>query len=159
MPINASRSSRRTLLITLAVIASLMLLGAIQESLEPGTSESDSPPDAPPAPVTSAKIINARLVPPRSPATGRLMQRVVTTWKNTGTTPVRVIEARFIFRDAAGRVLDTHDYTLYASFGDSVPPGATYTTPAGDGFLYPGLKRAAGVEITIRSVKLSAGAN
>lgn len=133
------------------IVAGVVVLAIIGNLLpdEPLPQPSNDSPPQQPAPVTSAKILRAKLVPFRSPTTGRTIQRVVTTWKNTGTTPVRVIEARFIFYDAAGRVLESHDYTLYASFGAGVPPGATYATPAGEGFIYPGLERAARVEVVI----------
>jgi len=111
---------------------------------------------------TSAVVLEARVVPFQSPTpnVGRI-QEVITTWKNTGTTPIRAIEAKFTFRNAAQQIIGTNDYTLYAEF-DSAPgvlPGATYTTPAGQGFKFsPKLRgEAASVDVTIKSVKEHSG--
>ena len=55
----------------------------------------------------SAEVISTRLVPFRSSASKYPMQMVITTWKNTGITPIRAIEVEFTFRDKSNRVIST----------------------------------------------------
>lgn len=85
---------------------------------------------------------------------------VITTWKNTGDTPVRAIDATFTFRDKNKKVIGSYEYTLYAVF-DSQPgvlPGSTYTTPTGEGFLFPSPNvKAATVEVSITRVQERSG--
>lgn len=102
----------------------------------------------------SAEIVSSRLVSFKSNATKLPLQRVKTTWKNTGTLPIRVIEARFTFRDERKQVINTTDYTLYAASSSDagVPPGRTYSTPKDEGFVFINpTVRADSVEVTILS--------
>ncbi len=84
------------------------------------------------------------------------MQKVITTWKNTGNTPVRAIDATFIFRDKNDEVLGEYEFTLFATFDSNagVLPGETYTTPTDEGFVFPNLidVQAASVDVNILRV-------
>ena len=122
-------------------------LGSVQTSdvAETGYIETEAP-ESPASdvrkavrPDPSVSIIEARLEPFQSPTTGRQLQKVFTTWKNVGNTPIRAVEARLIFRDENGDVIESHDYTLYAVFDADrgVLPGETYTTPQNAGFIFP----------------------
>jgi hypothetical protein len=108
----------------------------------------------------SAEVTSSRLVPFKSSASKFPLQRVITTWKNTGTTPIRAIEAEFTFRDKNNRVIETVEYTLYAASDSEagVAPGQTYTTPRDEGFKFINpLIKAESVEVRILSVSDRSG--
>lgn len=103
--------------------------------------------------VPAASILDAQLIPFRSPSASQDLQRVIAKWKNIGDTPIRAIEATFTFRDDDKSVLSIIDYTLYAEFNNEagVLPGETYTTSRGEGLIFfpePN-KQAASVDIQI----------
>ena len=91
---------------------------------------------------TTATVQNSRLTSFVSPANGKKMQMVMVTWKNTGSTPIRVVDAEIVHRDSSNAVLGTHNYTIFSASDTSpgVAPGETYSTPAGEGFLLPGFR-------------------
>ncbi len=108
----------------------------------------------------SAKVISSRLVPFKSDAAKFPLQEVITTWQNTGMTPIRAIEAEFTFRDKNNRVISKVEYTLYvASDSDAgVAPGKTFTTPRRHGFKFINpLVKAESVEVRILSVSDRSG--
>lgn len=73
-------------------------------------------------------------------------QEVLTTWKNTGDTPIRMVAAEIKPVNADGSPRQSFHYTLYAEFDDSpgVAPGETYTTKPGHGFKLPGFEGMVG---------------
>ncbi len=54
---------------------------------------------------------------------------MLTSWKNTGETAVRVVEAEIQTFNADGSVRDTINYSLYADFNENpgVAPGQIYS--------------------------------
>jgi hypothetical protein len=62
-----------------------------------------------------------------------------TTWKNTGATPVKTINARVQAWNQQGSLVIDVDYTLFAVFDNQrgILPGQTYTTPADQSFRLP----------------------
>lgn len=110
---------------------------------------------------TSAAVRNSELQWFRNQGNGKEMQMLIVILENTGSTPVRVVDADITARDSAGRILGQWNYTLYAAFDmqPGIPPGSTNTTPAGEGFFlpigYPGLPgyvEAKTVDVRITSV-------
>ncbi len=83
-----------------------------------------------------AIVVSSRLGYFLSPEYGRNVQIVIVTLKNTGSRPIRVVDADLIYRDASGESR-THNYTIFAA-SDSEPgiaPGRTWTTPKGEGVI------------------------
>ncbi len=88
---------------------------------------------------TKAIVGSSKLVDFVSPANGKKMLMMIVTLKNTGSTPIRVVDADITWRDSSGNVLGTHNYTIFAEF-DSAPgiaPGSSWTTRKGEGFTIP----------------------
>ncbi len=90
----------------------------------------------------TAELIDARLAPFKNAANGKMGQEVLTTWKNTGNSSVRVVDAEIKSLNGDGSTRDTFNYTLYAEFDDSsgVLPGETHVTEPGGGFKLPGFE-------------------
>jgi hypothetical protein len=88
----------------------------------------------------SIELLDARLAPSKNAANGKMMQEVLTTCKNNGNLPVRLVDAEIKSLNADGGVLETYNYIFYSAFNDSpgVLPGETYTTEARRGFQLPG---------------------
>lgn len=113
---------------------------------------------------TEVELLDVKLEPFKSPS-GETFQEVLTAWKNTGNTTVRVVDARIKPLAVGGLVRDTFHYTLYADFDDypGVAPGTTYVTPPGRGFKLPGFEGmpgyvpASSVEIIITKVAEKSG--
>jgi hypothetical protein len=116
-------------------------------------------PEPRPQPRGSAAILRTRLVPWTNPE-GRELQMVLTDWKNTGQTPIRVVKADIASYDASGAPIDNGatDYPIFAAPDASpgVPPGAGYEAADDDGFVLvnaPGLwPRASTVDVRITGV-------
>ena len=64
---------------------------------------------------------------------------VLVDWKNTGSTPIRVVKADIVAYDASGAELasGTKDYTIYAASNSQsgIVAGETYAEPSGEGFV------------------------
>lgn len=103
----------------------------------------------------SVSVIRTQLVPFRSEATPRMLQKAMVTWKNTGNTPVRGIEAVVTFRDKDGRVIEETDHFIFA-VNDSDPgvaPGKTHKSTKDQGILFVDpFKTAASVDVSITKV-------
>jgi hypothetical protein len=104
----------------------------------------------------SVEIVKVRVEPFRS-ATGFDTVMIYVDWKNTGSRPVRVVDAKITAFDAAGNeieVMPVADYTIYAVFNDrpGVAPGETYIEPQGEGFIAP---KTPGVMPTRASAKIT----
>ena len=93
------------------------------------------------------------------------MQKVLVSWKNIGSTEIRVVDASITHSDSFDNLLGTHDYTIFAR-SDSMPgvaPGETYTTPESDGFVLPGFRGLPGyeesknVDVSITEVRKHSG--
>lgn len=105
-------------------------------------------------PVSTAEIISATLHP-----VGEI-QEVLTTWKNTGSTTIRGLNARISTFDESGRTIDSFTYWIYAaeSGQSGVTPGSTCSETAGDGHLLtdeaiPGSPKAVSVRVRVISVR------
>lgn len=87
---------------------------------------------------TSAEVISVEVVPFVNPA-GKRLQSIQTTWKNTGETTIRVVNADIELIGDDGSILDTINYTIHAEFNDSsgVKPGEIFTPSSDQGFLAP----------------------
>lgn len=108
-----------------------------------------------------ATVQNAKLVDFVSPANGRTMQMVIVTLKNTGSTPIRVVDAEITSRDSSGKVVETHNYTIFAKSDSSpgIAPGSTWTTRKGEGFILPGngVEKSKSVKVKITTVMEHSG--
>ena len=128
------------------------------EELAARQAQVPDPGEMPTVPAGSATVIRSRLVSFKSPARPERMQQVRTTWKNTGSTPIRAVDCTFTFLDKRRQTIGSYDYTLYAVFDTDpgVAPGEIYTTPSGEGFLFPDWEhagvKAADVEVQITKV-------
>lgn len=107
----------------------------------------------------SAVVVNSRLVP-FTTAQGQQAQMVLVDWRNTGSTPIRVVHADIVPYDSSGNKLDSGapDYTIYAvsSSSSGIAPGSTYSEPDGEGFVVVSSSPAARVEVQITRVAESA---
>lgn len=104
------------------------------------------------------ELLDAGLAPFKFPTNGKMGQEVLTTWKNTGETAVRLVRGEIQVINGDGSVRETHNYTLYADYSDGVLPGETYSTKPGRGFKLPGFEGlpgyspAASVKVRITNV-------
>ncbi|QDV22909.1 hypothetical protein [Aureliella helgolandensis] len=67
----------------------------------------------------SVELIESKLAPFKNAAHGKMGQEVLTTWKNTGDTPIRMVAAEIKPVNADGSPRQSFHYTLYAEFDDS----------------------------------------
>jgi hypothetical protein len=109
----------------------------------------------------SAEIVKVRIVP-FTTAQGRKAQKVVPTWKNTGTKTIRFVDADITTYDSNGMELQSgaKNYTIYATSDSKagVAPGKTHVTLKDAGFvLLPGTPKATKAEIRIIRVGENAG--
>jgi len=89
-------------------------------------------------------------------------QKVVPTWKNTGTKAIRFVDADITTYDSNGMELQSgaKNYTIYATSDSKagVAPGKTHVTPKDAGFvLLPSTPKATKAEIHIIRVGENAG--
>lgn len=111
---------------------------------------------------TRARVLSSKLVDFVSPTNGRKMQMVIVTLKNTGSTPVRGVQATIISRDASGKIVTRENFSIFAEFDSSpgIAPGQTWTTPKGEGYILPNYgvgTRAKKAEVRITEVLEHAG--
>lgn len=107
----------------------------------------------------SIEIVNVRVEPYRT-ANGFDTVMIYVDWKNTGSRPVRVVDAKINAFDAAGNaveVMPVRDYTIYAVFNDrpGITPGETYIEPQGEGFVAPKPTGGMPTRATARITKVS----
>lgn len=100
-----------------------------------------------------ATVRSSKLVDFVSPGSGQKMQMMIVTLKNTGSTPIRAVDADITWRDSSGNVLGTHNYTIFAESNSApgIVPGSTWTTRKGEGFTIP---YGAGIGEKAKSVKV-----
>ena len=88
--------------------------------------------------ITTAEVVESRLIPFVT-ANGAQAQMVLINWKNTGTTPIRVVHANIIAYDSNGVTLSSsaNDYTIYAVSDErpGISSNRTYIEPDGEGFV------------------------
>ncbi len=151
-------------LFALCVFGSLVVLVVIGSLVDDGSGGFNKTPSNF-IKTTRARVLSSEPVSFISPGNGKRMQQVHVTWENTGTTPIRVVDADIISRDSVGNILERHNYTIYAEFDHSpgVRPGEIYTTPAGEGFILsgyrglPGYTEAQTVDVRITNVLEKSG--
>ncbi len=157
-PLSTSRpqSRRSAIPFVVGIFAAMLSLALILiavSSLSPKPNEATAN--------SSAELLESRLVLFRNAANGKMGQEVLATWKNNGTTPVRVVDAQITSINDDGTTRDTFNFTLYAEFDNrpGVAPGATYTTEPGRGFKLPGFDGLAGyspvASIRVRITKVA----
>lgn len=121
-------------------------------------------PEPGPQPRGSAEILRVRLIPWTNPD-GRALQMVLVDWKNTGSTPIRIVKADITPYDASGTPIGNGaaGYPIFAA-PDATPgiaPGAPYEEADDDGFVLvnaPGLwPRASTVDVRITEVREESG--
>jgi len=113
-----------------------------------------------PSPTPQVTYLSSRIVPWVSAANGRDMQMVLISWRNTGSTPIAVVEAQITAYDAQGQVLESSvpEYTIFASESMSrrIQPGMSYIEPEGEGFvLIPGVDGVLASRVEVRITKCS----
>ena len=104
----------------------------------------------------SVTVRSRKLVNFVSPANGRTMQMLMVTLKNSGSTPIRVVDADITWRDASGTIIGTRNYTIFAESDSSpgISPGNSWTTRKGDGFLLLNPVGLDGTTAKAKSVKV-----
>jgi len=155
--------------IVIFVAASILMSKPRQKALRIPTGASDyQPTEVPttvieptyPVEITAASVVEATLQAFTNP-NGEVFQEVIVTWKNTGTTTIRVVDANIISKDSSGGVLNEFNYTIYADFDSDVGlrPEDTYTTKPGKGFKLPRSsgRTAASVVVQIEKVSQKSG--
>jgi hypothetical protein len=84
-----------------------------------------------------ATVRSSKLVDFVSPTSGQKMQMVIVTLKNTGSRPIRAVDADITSRDSSGKIVTTTNYCIFAKSDSSpgIAPGSTWTTPKGEGYI------------------------
>lgn len=102
-----------------------------------------------PPPVASVSIISSDLDSFRNPD-GKRFQEVISTWTNTGSTPIRVLDADIVTYTRDGTPITSVNYTIYDASDDEagIAPGEIYTDPYGHGFKLPVISTAVSVDVT-----------
>jgi hypothetical protein len=149
---------KRNYLSAFALIAmSFLAIGSVEAP--PETHKVGSKRNAVGAGATEmeVEVLDVKLVPFKMATNGKMGQEILTTWKNKGDKPVRVVYAEFTTYYEDGRIREQMEYTLYATFDDrpGVRPGATHRTKPREGFLlsgnngFPGYRPAATATVRI----------
>jgi hypothetical protein len=83
---------------------------------------------------TSAEVVSVRIEPFTNPS-GKQFQMVYVDWKNTGSTPVKVVRASVTIYDAQNNVVDSFTNTGIYYNNTGIAPGENYIEPAGEGYI------------------------
>ena len=143
-----------------AILFLLIVAGCTTRTTQKSSTAETSTSQKAPSKMPKVELLEAKLAPFKNAANGKMGQEVLTKWKNTGESTVRVVDAEIKSLNADGSTRDSFNYTLYAEFDDSpgVLPGETHVTEAGRGFKlpgfegFPGYSPAASVNIRITKV-------
>jgi hypothetical protein len=100
------------------------------------------------------EVIDVKIVQFKNAANGKIGQEVLTTWKNKGDKPVRVVYAEITAYFDDGSIKEQMEYTIYATFDDrpGVKPGETHRTKPGEGFNLTGFKGMPGYRPAAKAV-------
>lgn len=101
------------------------------------------------------QVVSNKLVDFVSPTNGQKLQMLMVTLKNTGSTPIRVVDADITARDSSGKIVCTTNYTIFAEFDSSsgLAPGRTWTTRKGEGFILQWGAKATKADVRITNVR------
>ncbi|MCI0703845.1 MAG: hypothetical protein L0241_22525 [Planctomycetia bacterium] len=110
------------------------------------------------APRISVEIVAVRIEPYRT-ATGVNTGMVYVDWKNTGNRPVRWLTVKIRSYASSGREVDAiplKEVLIYSASDDQpgIAPGATYSTPDGEGKLIPPQFNKTVERVTVETVRV-----
>jgi hypothetical protein len=149
---------KRNYLSAVALITmSLLAIGSVEAP--PEAKKVGSPRNAVGEGATEVEVevLDVKLVPFKLASNGKMGQEILTTWKNKGDKPVRVVYAEFTAYYEDGTICEQIEYTLFATFDDrpGVRPGAIHRTKPGEGYKltgyegFPGFRPAASATVRI----------
>jgi hypothetical protein len=134
-----------------ALALTVMAILALGSTESPPTNRNIIPADAS---LVDVEVIDVKIVQFKNAANGKIGQEVLTTWKNKGDKPVKVVYAEITAYFDDGSIKEQMEYTIYATFDDrpGVKPGETHRTKPGEGFKLTGLKGMPGYHPAAKAV-------